>query len=64
MKGRPRQRQPRYDQDGVPIDAADWDEEDWRILWMGYCAIKTRIAARHKEKREAAEDGRPNHQSV
>jgi hypothetical protein len=54
MRWRPRRRQPRYDKDGVPIDALDWEEEDWRILWMGYRAIKARIAARHKERREAA----------
>lgn len=56
MKGRPKRRQPRYDPDGVPIDANDWDYEDWKILWMGYVAIKAAIAARHREKREA-EDG-------
>lgn len=50
----PRRHQPRYDADGVPIDVNDWDERDWEILWMGYKAIKAAVAARHRERREAA----------
>lgn len=57
-EGRPRRRRPKYDEDGVPIDANDWEYDDWRILWMGITAIKTSIAERHKAKREADEDGR------
>lgn len=60
MKGRPRQRKPRYDADGVPIDAVDWDEEDWRILWTGWLAIRAGISANHRERREANDDGRAN----
>lgn len=48
-------RTPKYDKDGVPVDANDWEYEDWRILWEGYKAIKAAIAARHRERREAQE---------
>ncbi len=43
----------KYTDEGIPIDANDWDYEDWKILWIGICAIKAAIAERHRERREA-----------
>lgn len=51
----PHVRRPRYDADGVPIDPADWEVEDWRILNDGIAAIKVAIARRHRERREGEE---------
>lgn len=54
-RGRPRQRRPRYDADGVPIDARDWTERDYATLWEAIAAAKRTIAENHREEREAYE---------
>jgi hypothetical protein len=41
---------PRLSPDGLPIDARDWTEEDWRDLHVAIERIKARVAARHKAK--------------
>jgi hypothetical protein len=46
-------RKLKYDPDGVPVDARDWTEDDWRDLHCGISVIKAMIAARHKAAPES-----------
>lgn len=49
-KKQKRDRAKRFTEDGLPRDAKDWTEADWRTLYEALEKINRDIAARHKEK--------------
>lgn len=40
--------------DGIPVDARQWTEADWRDLHEAMEQVKERIAARHRDAKEQA----------
>lgn len=51
-KGSRRPPAKRLTRDGLPVDAREWREEDWRDLHLLIEEAKRRIAARHKAEGE------------
>lgn len=47
-----RDKAKRFTEDGLPRDAKDWVESDWRDLWECLETVKRRIAERHREERK------------
>ena len=44
-----REQAKQYTPDGLPRDAKDWTEQDWRDLYEATETAKRRIAARHQK---------------
>jgi hypothetical protein len=42
----------RYTEDGLPRDAKDYTEADWRDIHEAIESVKAKIAARHRKERE------------
>ena len=51
-------RKIKLNRDGLPIDARDFTEDDWRILYNAIEAAKREIAARHQPEDTRAENAR------
>lgn len=47
----------RFTEDGLPRNASEWTEDDWRTLWEHLQAITSTIGAKHAKDRPDGEDG-------
>jgi sugar (pentulose or hexulose) kinase len=50
MNQKHKRRLRKLTEDGLPRDANEWTEDDWRELWRLYREAVRRIGERHKER--------------
>lgn len=43
-------RHPRYDENGLPIDSREWTEADWQDLYEAMEAVKRKVGGRHGKR--------------
>lgn len=52
QKAARRRHAAQYTEDGLPRDAKQWREEDWRDLWHAMRDVIAKIALRRKDREE------------